>query len=309
MTTKILRIATRKSPLALWQAQYVADELTKHWPALRVELIPMTTSGDAFLSDKLLTAGGKGLFVKELEEALLNRRADLAVHSMKDMPATLPPGLSLTATCTRENPLDALVSQHHASLAALPPNAIIGTSSLRRQSQLLAIRPDLKIKTLRGNIHTRIAKLETDGFDAIILATAGLLRMNMQHHIKQIIPEHLMLPACGQGALGIECRTDDEALRQLLEPLNDPITALCVHSERHVNARLGGNCHVPLAVYAQLTSATDISLQAKVLSPDGQILIDAQQIGPIENALQLADDCAQALLTKGAAQLLHIKPH
>lgn len=309
MATKILRIATRKSPLALWQAQHVANALIQHWPTLRIELVPMVTSGDTFLKDKLLTVGGKGLFVKELEEALLNHRADLAVHSMKDVPATCPAGLSLTAICKRESPYDAFVSQNYISVETLPKGAVIGTSSLRRQSQLLATRPDLQIISLRGNIHTRIAKLEAKEFDAIILAASGLLRMGMQDHIKQIIPDDLMLPACGQGALGIECRTDDEAIRHLIAPLNDPLTALCVLSERHVNALLGGNCHVPLAVYCQVTNETHLLLRAKVASPDGQIIIYDSQSGPLARSMQLADDCARALLTKGAEKLLHIDPH
>lgn len=309
MTTKILRIATRKSPLALWQAQHIADALVRHWPTLRIELVPMLTSGDAFLKDKLLSVGGKGLFVKELEEALLDNRADLAVHSMKDVPASCPDGLSLTAICVRENPFDAFVSQHYPSLNTLPMRAVIGTSSLRRQSQLLATRPDLQIVSLRGNIHTRIAKLENAEFDGIILAAAGLLRMGLQHQIKQIIPDDIMLPACGQGALGIECRTDDATLRQLIAPLNDPLTALCVQSERHVNALLGGNCHVPLAVHCQVINETQILLRAKVASTDGQTIIYDSQTGSCGKAMQLADDCARALLTKGAEELLRIDSH
>ncbi|MDP3704398.1 MAG: hydroxymethylbilane synthase [Legionellaceae bacterium] len=309
MSIKKLRIATRKSPLALWQAQHVADALIQHWPTLRVELVPMITSGDTFLKDKLLTVGGKGLFVKELEEALLDQRADLAVHSMKDVPASCPPGLSLTAICKRDNPYDALISKNYRSLETLPKGAVIGTSSLRRQSQLLALRPDLQIIPLRGNIHTRIAKLESGDFDAIILAASGLQRMSMEDQIKQIISDDLMLPACGQGALGIECRTDDRALRDIIAPLNDPLTSLCVFSERRVNALLGGNCHVPLAVYGQVKNTTQLWLRAKVASPNGQIMIQDSQTGPLEQSMPLADDCARALLAKGAEKLLHIDPN
>ncbi|MDP3562776.1 MAG: hydroxymethylbilane synthase [Legionellaceae bacterium] len=308
MGIKILRIATRKSPLALWQAQHVADMLKHHWPKLGIELLPMTTSGDRFLKDKLLSVGGKGLFVKELEDALLNHKADLAVHSMKDVPSAFPEGLILSTICIRENPYDALVSRHHSSLNTLPNGAVIGTSSLRRQSQLLALRPDLNIVALRGNIHTRIDKLDTEKFDAIILAAAGLIRMGMQEHIKQIIPSEIMLPACGQGALGIECRANDEALHELIKPLNDSITAHCVTTERRVNSLLGGNCHVPLAVYCQPIDSTQIRLRAKVASANGQTVITNSTIGSIEQAQQLASNCADALLAKGAIELLQINP-
>ena len=244
-----LRIATRKSPLALWQANYIRNALIQHWPTLEIELIPMTTSGDQFFKDKLSAIGGKGLFVKELEEALLEQRADLAVHSMKDVPATFPDGLCLAAICARHNPLDALVSHKYSSLSSLPTGAIIGTTSLRRQSQLMANRPDLHIKALRGNIQTRIAKLQSNEYDAIVLAAAGLERMAMHDMIRELFNTDVMLPACGQGALGIECRIDDVELKKYIAPLNDPSSALCVNTERHVSALLGGTCHVPLAGY------------------------------------------------------------
>ena len=304
MPQKILRIATRKSPLALWQAHHIRERLLQHWPQLCIELVPMVTSGDKFLNDKLSAAGGKGLFVKELEEALLDNRADLAVHSMKDVPALFPHGLCLAAICTRHNPLDALVSETYTSFADLPVGAIIGTASLRRQSQLLAARPDLQIKTLRGNIHTRVAKLQAGNYDAIILAVAGLERMAMQANITEILSTEVMLPACGQGALGIECRTDDEILKKYIAPLNNPMSALCVNSERHVNALLGGNCHVPLAVYCTLTPDSQLQLRAKVASMDGKIIISNQQCGPQKSATTLADKCATALLASGASNLL-----
>lgn len=304
MSQKILRIATRKSPLALWQANHVRELLLQHWPSLIIELIPMVTSGDKFLNEKLSATGGKGLFVKELEEALLDKRADLAVHSMKDVPATFPDGLGLTAICTRHNPLDALVSHNHNSLDNLPRDAIVGTSSLRRQSQLLAVRPDLNIKALRGNIQTRAAKLQSGEYDAIILAVAGLERMTMDTLITEILSTETMLPACGQGALGIECRIEDEELKQLIAPLNDPISALCVNSERHVNALLGGNCHVPVAVYCTQMENSQLLLRAKVASPDGKIVISNRQCGHQEDALALAGKCAHALLDSGARDLL-----
>lgn len=305
MSSKIIRIATRQSPLALWQANHVREMLLKLWPNLTIELLPMITSGDQFLKDKLLAAGGKGLFVKELEEALLDKRADLAVHSTKDMPAELPDGLSLAAICKRHNPFDALISKEFKSLDNLPPNAIIGTSSLRRQSQLLAFKPDLQIKTLRGNINTRLSKLESGEYQAIILAAAGLERMGLEHLITEVIPDGIMLPTCGQGALCIECRTDNIEIQELINGLNDPLSALCVHTERRVNAKLGGNCHVPLAVYCSLTAENQLLLRAKILNLDGtQIIYDKQQ-GNIEDAESMADKCTQALLAKGATTLLN----
>ena len=301
---KILRIATRQSPLALWQANYIRAQLLHHWPQLTIELLPMTTSGDQFLKDKLLEVGGKGLFVKELEEALLEKRADLAVHSMKDVPANLPDGLFLAAIGTRHNPFDALISKKQSGLSALPLGAIIGTSSLRRQSQLLAIRPDLKIIPLRGNIHTRIAKMDTELFDAIVLAVAGLERMGLDDLITEILPEDIMLPACGQGALGIECRLEDAETQLLIAPLNDTFSTYCVTAERQVNALLGGNCHVPLAVYCTVINNSTLSLRAKVASPDGQIVIQEHLQGDILELSALAEQCAHLLLQNGAADLL-----
>lgn len=304
MSSSILRIATRKSPLALWQANHIRSTLMHHWPELAIELVPMVTSGDKFLKDKLLAIGGKGLFVKELEEALLDDRADIAVHSMKDVPALFPAGLSLNAICARANPFDAFVSNSYSCLDALPLGASVGTTSLRRQSQLLAIRPDLHILPLRGNIHTRLAKLEAEEFDAIILAVAGLERMEMAQKITQILNDDTMLPACGQGALGIECREDDDRVKHLIAPLNDPLTALCVSSERRVNALLGGNCHVPLAVYCAPMPNSQLLLRALVATPDGRTIITDSQHGHQTDAMALADQCAHALLAKGAANLL-----
>ena len=304
MPQTTLRIATRKSPLALWQANHIREILMQYWPNLQIELIPLVTSGDRFLSDKLSSTGGKGLFVKELEEALLDNRADLAVHSMKDVPALFPDGLGLAAICTRHNPLDALISNTSSSLDTLPIGAIIGTASLRRQSQLMVMRPDLHIKTLRGNIHTRIAKLQSGEYDAIVLAMAGLLRMSMQTHITETLSADVMLPACGQGALGIECRIEDISLRKYLAPLNDPISALCVNTERHVNARLGGNCHVPLAVYCTPAPESQLILRAKIATIDGTIVISNQQNGHQQMATIMAQQCAESLLASGAAELL-----
>ncbi len=299
-----LRIATRKSPLALWQANYIGAQIKSFWPRLHIKLVPMLTSGDKFLKDKLMTLGGKGLFVKELEEALLTNQADIAVHSMKDVPAFFPPGLMLSTITKRQSPFDAFISTQVKSLQQLPKGAYVGTSSLRRQSQLLALRPDLQIRPLRGNIHTRLSKLEEDNYAAIILAAAGLERMDMQSKITELLAPELMLPACGQGALGIECREIDDHIQQLLVPLNDPLSALCVQSERKVSQVLGGNCHVPLAVFCRSEKEGDLYLQAKILTLDGQTVIEEQVHGKSSDALSLAENCAEKLLAKGAKDLL-----
>ncbi len=299
-----LRIATRKSPLALWQATHIRDQLLLHWPMLNIELVPMSTSGDKFLKDKLLNVGGKGLFVKELEDALLNDRADIAVHSMKDVPAYFPSGLGLDVICERHEPFDALLSINHISLANLPMGAHIGTSSLRRQAQLLAVRPDLKFSALRGNIQTRIQALHDQKFDAIILAVSGLERMQLGHFISEILPKDVMLPACGQGALGIECRMNDEKIRQFIHPLNHESSALCVRTERLVNGLLGGNCHVPLAVYCHFLQKDSIRLDAVVASCDGRTLISDVREGHALEATSMAHACADALLAKGATELM-----
>ncbi|WP_115317163.1 hydroxymethylbilane synthase [Legionella birminghamensis] len=304
MMPRTLRIATRKSQLALWQANFIGQQLKSHWPDIDYELVPMLTSGDKFTQSKLQTLGGKGLFVKELEEALLDKRADLAVHSLKDVPAELPPSLGLAIICKRATPYDALVSMKYSKMSDLSEKARIGTSSLRRQSQLLAWRPNLEIVSLRGNINTRLEKLQIDSLDAIILAAAGLERLGLQDNISEIIDPALMLPACGQGALGIECREADEEVLNYLKPLNDGLTASCVQAERRVNALLGGNCHVPLAVFCQPIANNHLLLKARVLSLDGQTLISDEQSGPIETASAIAEICAEKMLKKGAQQLL-----
>ncbi len=305
MKKRVLTIATRKSELALWQAKHVRERLLIHWPDLTVDLLPMSTSGDKFNKTKLLDLGGKGLFIKELEEALLDKRADLAVHSMKDVTADFPKGLELPVICERGNPFDALLSHGGVDLDSLPHGAVIGTSSLRRQSQLLAYRPDLNIKFLRGNIHTRQQKLKDGEYDGIILAAAGLERMGMQKNISQLLTEDMMLPACGQGALGIECREDDMELKRLLDPLRHPHSSICVNAERLVNARLGGNCHVPLAVFCTLMDDNrQLLIRAKVCSEDGKTMIEAREQTTIDHADEAANRCALSLLDKGADKLL-----
>lgn len=302
MLPKILRIATRKSPLALWQAHHIRDQLLTHWPTLSIELVPKITSGDTF--QRTSTESGKGLFVKELEEALLSNEADIAVHSMKDVPAAFPEGLCLAAIGPRHSPFDALVSPQYASLDQLPKHARIGTTSLRRQSQLLTARPDLHLLPLHGNIQSRLTKLHAGAFEALVLAVAGLERLELHHEISEIFHVDLMLPACGQGALGIECRQDDLLIKQLIAPLNDTLSTLCVQTERQVSAQLGGHCHAPLAVYCTMTHELELLLRAKVGSPDGSLTLSNVQRGNAHEASLLALRCAEALLANGARALL-----
>ncbi|MES2720417.1 MAG: hydroxymethylbilane synthase [Pseudomonadota bacterium] len=299
----VLRIATRQSPLALWQAHFVADALRAHHPGLIVELLTMVTRGDKILDTPLAKIGGKGLFVKELEVAMLEGRADLAVHSMKDVPMAFPEGLGLTAICVREDPRDAFVSNHFADLDALPQGAVVGTSSLRRQCQLRRYRPDLLIKDLRGNVNTRLAKLDNGEYDALILASAGLIRLNMAGRIRAALPETLLLPAVGQGAVGIECRLDDARTRALLAPLNHLDTAICVSAERAMNTRLQGGCQVPIAGFATLRDGR-LSLQGRVGSLDGSQLLQAEATGAAADAVLLGEQVAEQLLAAGAAEIL-----
>ena len=301
---KTLRLATRKSPLALRQAQSIAQLLQKTWPELTIELLPMQSSGDRFLKDRLQNVGGKGLFVKELEEALLRSEADFAVHSMKDLPATLPAGLGIVAIPARDNPFDALLSIHYQNRADLPKGALVGTASLRRQAQLLAHRPDLKVMDLRGNIHTRLQRLDNQDFDAIILAVAGLERMNLGHQIKEIIPQELMLPSCGQGALGLECRLDDTETQNFLAPLQHAPSAAMVLLERELNQLLGGGCHLPVAIFCESQDKHHLRLSAKVLSADGKHVFESVQQGEFETRAELPKRCAQELFNLGAQSFI-----
>lgn len=298
-----LRIATRKSPLALWQAHYVAKKIKTLSPHLNIELVPIVTSGDRFQSSKG-SVNGKNLFVKELEEALFNKCADIAVHSIKDMPNKLPQGLLLSAILPREQPWDVLITKNGKTLQELPQGALIGTSSLRRQSQLLAYRSDLIVRPLRGNINTRLEKLDSNLYDGVILAIAGLERLNLATYPRQVLDADIMLPACGQGALGIECREEDILLQQFLSPLQDRLSTLCVNAERQVNHILGGNCKLPFAVYCQAQPDNKALLRAKVLSIDGRTVIQSTQQGALHEFMILAEQCAKSLLTQGAAKLL-----
>ncbi|MEK7796207.1 MAG: hydroxymethylbilane synthase [Pseudomonadota bacterium] len=298
-----LRLGTRKSPLALWQAEHVRDRLQRLHPGLKVELVTMTTEGDRLLDTSLAKVGGKGLFIKELEQGLLARRIDLAVHSMKDVTVSFPPGLHIAAVCEREDPRDAFVSNHHAALSALPAGARVGTSSLRRQCQLRAAHPHLNIAMLRGNVNTRLTKLDAGEFDAIILAVAGLKRLGFGNRIRAALDPHESLPAVGQGAIGIECRVDDAATHALLAPLNHAPTRICVEAERALNARLEGGCQVPIGGYAVL-EGRELHLRGLVGDPDGSRVIRADIRGPATDAVTLGTTLAQELLRLGAKSIL-----
>lgn len=304
MSEEILRIATRKSPLALWQANYVSDLLKKHHPELKIELVTMVTQGDKILDTPLAKVGGKGLFVKELETGMLEGRADIAVHSMKDVPVEFPAGLHLAVICEREDPRDAFVSNNFKTLEELPQGARLGTSSLRRQSQIAALRPDLNIIDLRGNVNTRLRKLDDDEYDAIILAAAGLKRLKFDDRITQFIGTDVCLPAIGQGAVGIECRTDDARVHNLIAPLNDNKTQIRVLAERAMNARLQGGCQVPIAGYAEYDRGI-VLLRGLVGQVDGKHIIRGEIAGPPENAEELGTVLAEDLLSRGADKILN----
>ena len=301
--TDTLRIATRKSQLALWQAEYVRDILLQYHPDLSVELVKMTTEGDRILDTPLAKVGGKGLFVKELENGLLNGDADIAVHSMKDVPVELPAGLHLAVICPREDPRDAFVSREYNTFEDLPKGARLGTSSLRRQCQLAAQRPDLNIIDLRGNVNTRLQKLDNGDYDAIILAAAGLKRLGMEDRITQSLSPEVSLPAIGQGAVGIECRRDDDWVNELLAPLNDRDTAIRVKAERALNHRLQGGCQVPIAGYAELAHGV-ILLRGLVGTVDGSQIIHGEIAGQPEDAEYLGRVLAEDLLSRGADAIL-----
>ncbi|MBD9427117.1 hydroxymethylbilane synthase [Pseudomonas sp. PDM15] len=296
-----IRIATRKSALALWQAEYVKARLEQAHPGLTVSLVPMVSRGDKLLDAPLAKIGGKGLFVKELETALLENEADIAVHSMKDVPMDFPEGLGLFCICEREDPRDAFVSNTYDSLDVLPAGSVVGTSSLRRQAQLLARRPDLKIQFLRGNVNTRLAKLDAGEYDAIILAAAGLIRLGFEERIRSSISVDDSLPAGGQGAVGIECRSADSEIHSLLAPLHHTETATRVIAERALNKRLNGGCQVPIACYA-LLEGEQIWLRGLVGQPDGGLLLRAEGRGT--DAEVLGVQVAQDLLAQGAETIL-----
>jgi hydroxymethylbilane synthase len=298
-----LVIATRQSALALWQAEHVKSRLQNLYPQLTIELLGLTTTGDKILDVPLAKVGGKGLFVKELEQAMLDGRADIAVHSMKDVPMDFPDGLELAAILTREVATDAFVSNRFNRLEDCHAGTIIGTSSLRRQAQIAARHPELVIRSLRGNVNTRLAKLDGRQYDAIILASSGLKRLGFGSRIKTELAPEQCLPAVGQGALGIECRSGDSLVRELLNPLIDPDSALCVHAERAMNKRLHGGCQVPIAGYAQIFNE-QIRLHGLVASVDGQRLIEAFHQGNKHEPEAIGSALADELLALGAGEIL-----
>ncbi len=300
-----IRIASRESALALWQSEYIKSQLEQLYPSLEVEIVGMTTKGDQILDVPLAKIGGKGLFVKELEQSMLEGKTDIAVHSMKDVPMHFPGGLELAAICKRESPFDAFVSNNFERLEDLPEGSVVGTSSLRRQSQISAARPDLVIKGLRGNVNTRLAKLDAGEYDAIILADSGLKRLGFHERIKQVLDAKTSLPAVGQGALGIECRSDDHEIKTLLEPLVDKETSLCVSAERAMNTRLEGGCQVPIAGYAILDNDR-LHLKGLVAAIDGsEILTTEADINVSKKSpSSLGQDVAESLLKMGAGRLL-----
>lgn len=298
-----LRIATRKSPLALWQANHVRDALMASDPGLDVELVTMTTQGDKILDTPLAKVGGKGLFVKELELGILEGRADLAVHSMKDVPVEFPEGLGLAAIMQREDPRDVLISNDFSSIDALPEGAQVGTSSLRRQCQLRARRPDLEVLDLRGNVNTRLAKLDAGDYDAILLAAAGVKRMGWEDRITEFLPPERFLPAIGQGAIGIEIRLDDDRVDRAVSALNDEQTATRIRAERALNERLQGGCQVPIAGYSEIGEGV-LLLRALVGRPDGTGLVQGVISGKPEDAEELGQTLADDLLSRGAREIL-----
>lgn len=301
--SETLTIATRKSALALWQAEHIKARLEALHPGLVVTLLPMSTRGDVILDTPLAKIGGKGLFVKELEVAMLEGRADIAVHSMKDLPVEFPPGLELFTICEREDPTDAFVSNYYESLEQLPEGAVVGTCSLRRRCQIAERFPHLKIHDLRGNVQTRLRKLDEGEFDAIILATSGLVRLELDDRIRLRLPPEVSLPANGQGALGIECRSDDDRVKGLLKSLEHEPTRVCVLAERAMNRRLEGGCQVPIGAYAEL-DGDSIALRGLVGSPDGTTVVRGEISGPSSDPDALGIALAENLLSRGAGTIL-----
>ena len=303
LTEKTVRIATRNSPLALWQANFVKDRLLSEYPEIQVDIIGMSTKGDQILDRSLSKVGGKGLFLKELEEALLNDQADIAVHSMKDVTVDLPEGLQIPCVFAREQPQDAFVSNQFSTLSELPKGAVVGTSSLRRRAQLKHHFPHLKVAQLRGNVNTRLSKLDNGEFDAIILAAAGLIRLGFEDRIASKIDVNDSLPAVGQGIVGIECREDDEFIQQLLKPLNNSRSQTCLTAERSMNACLEGGCSVPIAGFAEL-NGEQLQLKGIVGDIETGRLISASAAGIADEANDLGVQVANDLIAQGAMAMI-----
>lgn len=296
-------IASRESLLAMWQAKFIRQQLMQLYPQTEVDILGMTTKGDQILDQSLSKIGGKGLFIKELEQALEENRADIAVHSMKDMPMNVPEGFELAVITEREDPRDAFVSNHYQQLEALPPGSVVGTSSLRRESQLRAQFPHLQVKPLRGNVQTRLRKLDEEQYAAIILAAAGLKRLGLSERITALLSPEQSLPAVGQGALGIECREDRPDLVALLQPLHHQQTAYCVKAERAMSRVLGGSCQIPLGAFGETVGDT-LKLRGFVASPDGRRMVSATLTGAPEKGEALGKEMAQNLIAQGADKIL-----
>ena len=300
---KKIKIATRRSPLAIWQAEYVKKELIRNHSDIEIQIVRIQTEGDRFLDAPLFDIGGKGLFIKELEEALLSKNADIAVHSMKDVIVELPKGLEISVIMKREDSRDVLISNQYNSIAEIPGNSTVGTSSLRRQSQLKQVNSNILFEDLRGNVETRIGKLDDGKYDAIILAAAGIIRLGLAERITELISFSDVLPAVGQGAIGIECRTNDETTQQLIAPLNDKYTSLCVLTERAFSRRLNGGCQLPIASHAVIEN-NQIKVDGLVARLDGSKVIRLQKIGELEDADKIGSSLAEALLDNGADAIL-----
>jgi hydroxymethylbilane synthase len=300
---KILKIATRKSPLALWQAEHVKKRLIETHPDLSVELVKMQTEGDRFLDAPLIAVGGKGLFIKELEQALLEGSADIAVHSMKDVTIDLPDELALPVIMEREDTRDVFISNNYKKIEDLPANAILGTSSLRRQSQVKALHPKIVLKDLRGNVGTRLGKLDAGEYDAIMLAAAGIIRLGMGERITQLIPQSILLPAIGQGAIGIECRAGDDVVQELIAPLNHRDTSLCVQTERAFSRRLFGGCQLPIAGQASIIG-DEVELTGLIARVDGSEVIKSEQKGSVADIDNIGTALAETLLERGGDKIL-----
>lgn len=303
MTLSTLRIATRQSQLALWQAEHVREKLSRQQPKLNIELVPITTEGDRILDRPLAKIGGKGLFIKELQMALLDKRADIAVHSMKDVPIEEVDGLEISAILERADPRDVLVSDKYGDLAELPTQARVGTSSLRRKSQLSVLREDLNLVDLRGNVPTRITQMEDGHYDAILLAAAGMDRLDLSHKITSRLSLSEMLPAVGQGAIGIECRTADEATKNIIAALKHEQTMICVGAERALSRELQGSCEIPIAAHAYIR-AGEVILRGLVASLDGREIISESDRGAPGEAKMLGKNLGKKLLRRGADKLI-----
>ena len=305
---KTLKIATRKSPLALWQAEHVKKRLMDTHSDLNVELVSMTTEGDRFLDAPLIAVGGKGLFIKELETALLEGRADIAVHSMKDVTIDLPDELALPVIMEREDTRDVFISNSFENIEELPTNAVLGTSSLRRQSQIKALYPDIELKDLRGNVGTRLGKLDAGEYDGILLAAAGIIRLGMQERITQFLPHELLLPAIGQGAIGIECRAGDDVVEELIAPLNHKETSTCVHTERAFSRRLFGGCQLPIAGQATI-NGNEITLNGLIAKTDGSDVVQSELTGSQDDFDNIGTTLAETLLQRGGDKILEALLH